>query len=69
MTRKDYILIAEALRARVNISSIVGSERTTVLSTTLMIAEALANDNPHFNREHFMAVIQGQKDLNSGPAR
>ncbi len=30
---------------------------------------ALANDNPRFNREHFLAVALGQKGLHSRPSR
>jgi hypothetical protein len=33
------------------------------------IADALAQDNPRFNREHFLAVVHGEKDLNSRPRR
>lgn len=69
MTRKDYILIADVLRKRNVICSLVGPERTVVLSTANMIADALATDNSRFNREHFLAVVRGEKDLNSRPAR
>lgn len=33
------------------------------------IAEALATDNPRFNREHFLAVVKGERALTSRPAR
>ena len=27
------------------------------------------DDNPRFDREHFLAVVRGERDLNSRPAR
>lgn len=67
MTRKDCILIAEALRARVAICSVAGPELGWVLSVANPIADALASDNPRFDREHFLAVVRGEKKLTGKP--
>jgi hypothetical protein len=71
MTRKDYILIAEALRIPTSSMSKPNYERelSGVRMAAIAIATALENDNPRFNREHFLAVVNGEKDLNSRPAR
>jgi len=72
MHRKDYILIAEALRKRLQFETEMSSDATVLGGVRLAassIADALATDNSRFNREHFMAVIHGEKDLNSRPAR
>ena len=34
-----------------------------------LIADELAADNPRFDREHFLAVVRGERDLNSRPGR
>jgi hypothetical protein len=71
MTRKDYIILAEALRNSYAHSLDVHSTANpqAVLTVTTAIACALAKDNPRFNREHFFAVVQGQKPLQSRPSR
>jgi len=77
MTRKDYIVIAEALRITVNRTRI--DERTEggtyphatsgVMAASEEIADALARDNHRFNKQHFLAVVRGEKDLQSHPRR
>jgi len=71
MTRKDYILIAEALhKAYVVNSGINLSQKLNGIGEAAgFIADALEADNPAFNHEHFLAVVRGEKDLNSRPAR
>ena len=63
MTRKDYILIAEALRK---------AHAATPISSALaiqLVSDALQKDNPKFNRDHFLAVVRGNKSLTSRPSR
>jgi hypothetical protein len=77
MTRKDYLVIAEALRITMNRTQI--DERTEggtyshatsgVMAAGEEIADALARDNCRFNKQHFLAVIRGQKELHSRPGR
>ncbi len=80
MTRKDYILIAGALRAsyvRTNPDNFNNQsskdtalvEREGVLTAAYQIAVALEGHNRRFNREHFLAVVLGEKDLTSRPSR
>jgi hypothetical protein len=71
MTRKDYILIAEALR--IPYLSEVRNESPQHADGILMaaseIADSLQRDNLRFNREHFLAVVRGEKELMSRPSR
>ncbi len=46
MTRKDYVLIAAALN-----SCAQGADKSTVV---YQLADALARDNPRFDRERFL---------------
>ena len=68
MTRKDYILIAEALRNVYNAYP-ASTERGAIDSAASEIAYSLEQDNSRFNREHFLAVVRGEKDLHSRPSR
>lgn len=81
MTRKDSILIAETLQERYAVidGDLQTSEgkATAVISEHLAgfydavesVASALASDNPRFDREHFLAVVRGEKELTIRPAR
>lgn len=81
MTRKDYILIAETLQERYAVidGDLQTSEgkATAVISEHLAgfydavesVASALASDNPRFDREHFLAVVRGERKLTSRPPR
>lgn len=83
MTRKDYIAIAEALRyARghamaadgapkegLSRARIITNELIGVMAAAEYIANAMQADNPRFDRKHFLAVVRGEKELQSRPAR
>jgi CRISPR/Cas system-associated endonuclease Cas3-HD len=75
MTRKDYILIAEALRIQyLNPSEpIPGTAddnfRMAVLTVAKEIADSLSRQNGRFNYDHFISVVRGEKDLLSRPKR
>ena len=71
MTRKDYILLAEALRVQYNVNKVFANDGLSrgVLSDAEEIADALQRDNSRFNREHFLAVVRGEKELHSRPSR
>lgn len=73
MSRQDYIRIAEALRYGLGSLQADGFTRAESVKTqehfAAHIAEALAADNPRFNREHFLAVVRGERGLTSHPAR
>jgi len=85
MTRKDYIRLAEALRTAHkdacerkpkdpnNPNSYLNGHRDGAIvgisDAVREIADALQRDNSRFNREHFLAVVRGEKDLRSRPAR
>ena len=76
MTRKDYILIANALRKTREAfqSHIDGGPAMLVIESVIeeaanKLAVEMVIDNPRFNGVHFLAVVRGEKDLNSKPAR
>lgn len=76
-SRQHYLVIAETLRDKRNCldsASISDSRRASAMyesfwDTTERICGALYADNPRFNREHFLAVIRGEKELTSRPSR
>lgn len=77
MTRKDYIRIADGLNsgyreARSQYDSPIHGDcvaSKAVINTAELIALRLADDNPRFNRDHFLAVVRGEKELTSRPHR
>ena len=71
MTRKDYLILAEALRVQYNVNKAFANDGLSrgVLLAAEEIAEALQRDNSRFNRDHFLAVVRGEKDLHSRPSR
>jgi hypothetical protein len=71
MTRKDYILIANALREALTdgVGGANENEKEGIHIAASHLANALPYDNPRFNSEHFLSVVRGEKDLNSKPAR
>jgi hypothetical protein len=69
MTRRDYIHIARALVTTVERYEIGDDKRQAVLLAAHAIANECQLDNPRFNADHFLAVIRGEKDLYSRPAR
>lgn len=54
MTRKDYVLIAEAIRDSVQHSGEL--ERKAIEGTAKYVSYALRRDNPRFDRGRFMAA-------------
>ena len=62
MTRKDYVLIAEAMKdsrpaANIDKGSLTGMNMWSVwIETGRNIAAALQTDNPNFNRSRFLAA-------------
>jgi hypothetical protein len=53
MSRKDYIVIATAIAS---MPTHAPALRTAKRSAALTLANALANDNPRFNRAFFLAA-------------
>jgi hypothetical protein len=69
MTRKDYIIIAEALRVSYLSPLATVEGKKAIESTAAELADSLRRDNPRFNFSHFMAVVRGEKELMSRPSR
>jgi len=73
MTRKDYILIANALRYDLGLARNRMLREDTATYGIEYAAEglavALASDNPRFDREHFLAVVRGERAADSRPPR
>jgi hypothetical protein len=60
MTRKDYILIAAALNDTLLIDcpsvEFLNGAKAAAISASQRIADALAHDNPRFDRARFLAA-------------
>jgi hypothetical protein len=69
MTRRDYIHIARALSQTAERYEIGDHKRQVILLAARAIADECLLDNPRFNADHFLAVVRGEKDLYSRPAR
>jgi len=71
MSRKDYILIAEVFRIEYQNTGLFANKRaqSAIASLASELCDALHADNPRFNREHFLAVVRGERALTSRPAR
>jgi len=73
MTRKDYIAIAESLRFDLQRAKLGQLSLNTaaygIEYATEGIMNVLAADNPRFNRAHFLAVVHGERELQSRPSR
>ena len=71
MTRRDYIILANVLRVASNNARVMKSPEAswTVNQIADDLCCELKRDNARFNREHFLAVVRGEKDLQSRPAR
>jgi hypothetical protein len=56
MTRKDYELIAQILKAQIELSRSYGETdgELAVVNIAYDLADSLALDNPRFNRERFL---------------
>lgn len=78
MTRKDYILLAGAMQTAVKNAVVSRTDyghteaqaemkAHGVLLAAQVVADALANENPRFDKNHFMAVVRNEKPLNSRP--
>ena len=74
MTKKDYILISAALEAaKAPVPNLYDSAIAACALVEMHaqiagnLARALAADNPRFDRDHFLAVVRGERALNSRP--
>lgn len=57
MTRKDYVLIAEALRITNGSIKVAPYDAETALGLVAeVIADRLENENPRFDRERFLTA-------------
>lgn len=70
MTKKDYIRIAKALRSMTGRSEgFINFTPRLIYALAERLAFELASDSPRFNREHFLAVVRGERALESRPPR
>ena len=68
MTAKDYVRLARAFRNTLAESN-EPEYRMAVRSAAYQVSCECAEDNPKFDREHFMAVVNGDRDLLSKPPK
>jgi hypothetical protein len=69
MTRKDYILIARALNYSYRTAGMSTPAIDAIDFAAASIANELGRENPRFNQNHFLAVVRGEKALESRPPR
>ena len=68
MARKDYIRIAKAFYYARNWEQVKEANAVVLIERLAqVVADELADDNPRFDREHFLAVVRGEKALESKP--
>jgi hypothetical protein len=81
VTHKDYILIAEALRTAHSSSNLfyAASRRgsttkdkeevacNAVINAAEVMCLFLQRDNPRFDRDHFLAMVRGEREVGSKP--
>ena len=44
-------------------------EMCGIMNVASELADSLARDNSRFDKDHFLAVVRGEKELNSRPGR
>lgn len=70
-SKRHYIDVAEILKYRLAAEKSSATESAAgihaVYDVILSFADFFGNDNPLFNRAHFIAVVEGEKALNSRP--
>jgi hypothetical protein len=59
MSRKDYVALAEAIRAEVDRFAGIEHAQVALENTAERIARVLYEDNPNFNREKFLYAALG----------
>jgi hypothetical protein len=68
MTRKDYILLANGFRDA--LSQYADRPQTEAIEhAAFQVSTYLKEDNPRFDQQHFLAVVRGERTLNSHPKR
>ncbi len=68
MTRKDYQLIADVLRAEY-VDADGGVPEMVVERIAERLATALKDDNPHFDQNHFLVAALGWSPLSMREAK
>ncbi len=63
------LVVARGLTQTVECYEIGDEKRVAVLLAARAIANECQMDNPRFDTEHFLAVVRGERDLCSRPAR
>ena len=60
MTRKDYLLIAEAIQSARYTAKVSGHDDKSLNIVAFEFARLLASDNDNFDRERFLAACSGE---------
>lgn len=68
-SKRHYVVIANVLRGEYAQSGEHEHERAMVYIVADALADELERDNPSFNREHFLAVVRGEREPDSRPPR
>src|SRR5690242_1870985 len=62
-SKRHYQVIAGAF------SQSLGIPNAGILTAAHILADALRKDNPKFNKDHFLAVVRGEKSVTSRPSQ
>jgi hypothetical protein len=58
MTRKDYVLIAEALGFAINKASTYKLDTSAIYFAVGALSQTLLQDNPRFDQARFIAAVE-----------
>lgn len=64
-SKRHYVVIANVLRGEYAQSGEHEHERAMVYIVADALADEFGRDNPAFNREHFLAVVRGEREIGS----
>lgn len=60
MSRKDYVLLANALKSATPLMRDGDEAHRAWFNTVERVAQALQNDNPRFDRSRFISATRGE---------
>jgi len=68
-SKKHYVVLADVLQTEYRNAENPSKELAGIYRVAYNLADRLAADNPRFNAGHFLAVVRGERDVNSRPVR
>lgn len=68
-SKRHYIVVADVLATEYRQAANPSKELGAIYRIAYTLADKFAADNSRFSTEHFLAVVRGEKGLNSRPSR